>query len=121
MSGQAELAQDSMILIRKFISLAQVMITSPSFRKLGSDIILLSRDILADAAEMTAESASEAAKATRPSEQEREQGLDYDKIKDKGKVHAKHTVSGLYQAQAKEEAFDKGVALKNVSLTSSGT
>ncbi|KAG7570921.1 hypothetical protein FFLO_01119 [Filobasidium floriforme] len=113
MSGQAELAQDSMILIRKFISLAQVMITSPSFRKLGSDIILLSRDILADAAEMTAESASEAAKATRPSEQEREQGLDYDKIKDKGKVHAKHTVSGLYQAQAKEEAFDKGVALKN--------
>ena len=60
-----------------------VMITSPSFRKLGSDIILLSRDILADAAEMTAESASEAAKATRPSEQEREQGLDYDKIKDK--------------------------------------
>jgi hypothetical protein len=36
MSGQAELAQDSMILIRKFISLAQVMITSPSSAETSS-------------------------------------------------------------------------------------
>lgn len=115
LSGSAELAQDSMTIIRKFISLAQVMITSPSFRKLGSDMVLLSRDILADAAELTAQQASEAAKATRPSEKEREQGLDYNNIKEKGKEHAKHTISGLYQAQAKEKAFDEAVELKNVS------
>lgn len=115
LSGSAELAQDSMTIIRKFISLAQVMITSPSFRKLGSDMVLLSRDILADAAELTAQQASEAAKATRPSEKEREQGLDYNNIKEKGKEHAKHTISGLYQAQAKEKAFDEAVELKHVS------
>lgn len=89
------------------------MISSPVSRQLGSDIVLLTRDILADAAELTAEKASEAAKATRPSDKEREQGLDYENIKQKGKEHAKHTVSGLYQAQAKEGAFDKAVALKD--------
>jgi hypothetical protein len=45
--------------------------------------------------------------------------LDYNGIKQKGKEHAKHTISGLYQAQAKEGAFDKAVELKEVSRIAS--
>lgn len=113
LGGQKELAQDTLTAIKKFNSLASTLVTSPAIRKLGSDIILLSRDILADAADAAAENAKSAADGVRPTEKEREEGLDYNKISEKGKEHAKHTISGLYQAQAKESAFDKAVGLKN--------
>jgi hypothetical protein len=59
LKGQTDLAKDSLTAINQFISLAQIMITSPAFKKLGSDIVLLTRDVLADAAEGVAQGASE--------------------------------------------------------------
>lgn len=103
------MVKDSVAVVDSFRTIASLMVTSPAFRQLGSDVILLSRDILADGAELVADQAASAADATRPSENERKDGVDYGKLKEKGKEHAKHTVSGLYQAQAKEAAFDKAV------------
>lgn len=61
----------------------------------------------------------QAADKTRPSETERKEGVDFGKLKDKGKEHAKHTVSGLYKAQAKESAFDSAVDAVKVKFLSS--
>ncbi|KAJ9127242.1 hypothetical protein QFC24_001480 [Naganishia onofrii] len=108
-TSTSEMVKDSVAVVDSFRTIASLMVTSPAFRQLGSDVILLSRDILADGAELVADQAASAADATRPSENERKEGVDYGKLKEKGKAHAKHTVSGLYQAQAKEAAFDKAV------------
>ncbi|KAJ9113527.1 hypothetical protein QFC20_001878 [Naganishia adeliensis] len=108
-TSTSEMVKDSAAAVDSFRTIASLMVTSPAFRQLGSDVILLSRDILADSAEVEADQASAAADATRPSEKERKQGVDYGKLKEKGKEHAKHTISGKYQAEAKEGVFDGAV------------
>jgi hypothetical protein len=109
------MVKDSAAAVDSFRTIASLMVTSPAFRQLGSDVILLSRDVLADGAEAVADQASAAAEKTRPSEGERQDGVDFGKLKEKGKEHAKHTVSGLYKAQAKESAFDSAVDAVKVS------
>ncbi|KAJ9122286.1 hypothetical protein QFC22_001707 [Naganishia vaughanmartiniae] len=109
-TSTSEMVKDSVAVVDSFRTIASLMVTSPAFRQLGSDVILMSRDILADGAELVADQAASAADATRPSEKERKDGVDYGKLKNKGKEHAKHTISGLYQAEAKEAAFDGAVS-----------
>jgi hypothetical protein len=83
------------------------MITNPAFRNLGSDAILLTRDIFADAASVAADLAKDAAKNARPSEQERKEGVDFEAAKVKGKKAAKGLASGRIQGEAREGLFDE--------------
>jgi hypothetical protein len=52
------MVKDSAAAVDSFRTIASLMVTSPAFRQLGSDVILLSRDILADSAEVVADQAS---------------------------------------------------------------
>lgn len=81
--------------------------TNDNFRQIGSDIILLSRDIFADAASAAADSAKQAAEASRPSEQEKKEGVDFKKLQSKSKATAKGLASGKLQGQARESIWDE--------------
>ena len=52
------MVKDSAAAIDSFRTIASLMVTSPAFRQLGSDIILLTRDVLADGAEAVADQAA---------------------------------------------------------------
>jgi hypothetical protein len=84
-----------------------LVVTSPEFRKIGSDVILLSRDIFADAAVAVADNAKDAANKSRPSEKEKKQGVDFENLNKKGKETAKHLASGKLQGEARENIWDE--------------
>jgi hypothetical protein len=84
-----------------------LIVTSPEFRKIGSDVILLTRDIFADAAVAVADGAKEAAEKSRPSESEKKKGVDFDKLQQKGKSTARHLATGKIQADARESIWDE--------------
>lgn len=83
--SQKELSRDGQRAIASFRTIANLLVTNPEFRNLVSDFILLARDIFADAASAAADNAKQAAEKSRPSEQERQQGVDLDKLTQKGK------------------------------------
>lgn len=83
--SQRELSRDGQRAISSFRTIANLLVTNPEFRNLVSDFILLARDIFADAASAAADNAKQAAEKSRPSEQERQQGVDLDKLTQKGK------------------------------------
>ncbi len=83
------------------------MITNPAFRQLGSDVILLTRDIFADAASAAADQAKQAAESSRPSEKERKDGVDFDGMKKQGKATAKGLRTGKVQGEARENIWDE--------------
>jgi len=55
--SRKELSKDSQRAIESFRTIASLIVTSPEFRKIGSDVILLTRDIFADAAVAVADGA----------------------------------------------------------------
>jgi hypothetical protein len=83
------------------------MVTNPAFRQLGSDAIIITRDLFADAASSAAQQAGKAAEKARPSEEERQKGVDFDKLGQKGKKTAKGLASGRIQGEAKESLWDE--------------
>ncbi|WWD18547.1 hypothetical protein CI109_103000 [Kwoniella shandongensis] len=105
--SQKELSRDGQRAIESFRTIASLIITNPTFRKIGSDLILLSRDILADAATVAADQAKEAAQKSRPSEKERKEGVDFEGLKKKGKATAKGVASGKLQGEAREGLWDE--------------
>lgn len=105
--SQKELSKDAQRAISSLRSIASLMITNPVFRQLGSDGILLTRDIFADAASVAADLAKNASEAARPSEKERKDGVDFEQAKAKGKEVAKKVQSGKAQGQAKQGLFDE--------------
>lgn len=80
-----ELSRDGQRAISSLRTIANLLVTNPEFRNLISDFILLARDIFADAASSAADGAKQAAEKTRPTEQERKQGVDLDGLAKKGK------------------------------------
>ena len=101
MSGDARRAIESLRTI------ANLMVTNSAFRQLGSDVIVLTRDIFADAASVAADQAKQAAEASRPSEKERQDGVDFTVMQKKGKATAKGMRSGKLQGEARENIWDE--------------
>ena len=101
------MSKDSQRAIESFRTIASLIVTSPEFRKIGSDVILLTRDIFADAAVAVADGAKEAAEKSRPSESEKKKGVDFDKLQKKGKSTARHLATGKIQADARESIWDE--------------
>jgi hypothetical protein len=122
------------------------LITSPAFRKLGTDVIVLSRDILADAADEVAKNAREvsfvgawrsryplthfpppvaippqAAAKARPSEKERQNGVDFKKMEKKGKDTVYHAKTGKLQAEGREKVDSVVGDVKKVKYALSTT
>lgn len=83
------------------------MVTNPEFRQLGSEAILLTRDVFADAASAAADQAKQAAEASRPSEKERNDGVDFEAMQKKGKATAKGMRSGKLQGETRENIWDE--------------
>ena len=69
-------------------------------------MILLTRDIFADAASVAADAAKSAADNARPSEKERKEGVDFEAAQKKGKQTAKGVSTGKLQAEARESLWD---------------
>lgn len=111
-ASRKELSKDSQRAIESFRTIASLIVTSPEFRKIGSDVILLSRDIFADAAVAVADNAKEAANKSRPSEEEKKQGVDFKKLEKKGKATAKGLASGKLQGEARESIWDEAEQLR---------
>ncbi|KAK8858640.1 hypothetical protein IAR55_002869 [Kwoniella newhampshirensis] len=105
--SQKELSKDGQRAIESFRTIASLIITNSTFRKIGSDLILLSRDILADAATVAADQAKEAAQKSRPTDKERKEGVDFEGLKKKGKATAKGAASGKLQGEAREGLWDE--------------
>ena len=101
------MSRDGQRAIESFRTIASLMITNPTFRQLGSDVILLSRDIFADAASQAADAAKKAAEESRPSDAERKDGVDFQKLQNKGKATAKGLRSGKLQGEATESLWDE--------------
>jgi hypothetical protein len=99
--------------VDSFRVLGKLLFTNDAFRRLGSDAILLTRDIFADAASNAADEAKRAAEKSRPSETERKQGVDFNKLGKKGKKTAKGLASGRLQGEAREGAWDHLVDVKD--------
>jgi len=110
--SQQELSKDAQRAISSLRSIASLIITNPAFRQLGSDGILLTRDIFADAATVAADAAKSAADSARPSEKERKDGVDFEAAQKKGKQVAKGAVSGKLQGQARESLWDGAEKVK---------
>lgn len=89
-----------------------MIVTNPAFRDFGSEVILLTRDIFADAASVAADAAKQAADGARPSEKERKDGVDFEKAQQKGKQAIKGAASGKLQGQAKEGLWDSAEQVK---------
>jgi hypothetical protein len=105
--SKQELSKDSQRAIDSARSIASLIVTNPAFRQLGSDAILITRDLFADAASAAAEQAGKAAEKARPSEAERKDGVDFDSLSKKGKKTAKGLASGRIQGEAKENLWDE--------------
>jgi hypothetical protein len=88
------------------------MVTNDSFRVLVSDIILLAREILADAASTAADRTQQAGEKARPNEQEKKQGVDFQGLKEQGKKTAKGIKSGKIQGEARESIWDEVEGVK---------
>jgi len=101
------MSKDAQRAISSLRSIASLIVTNDAFRQLGSDAILLTRDILADAASVAADTAKEAADKTRPSEKERKDGFDFENAKKKGKQTMKGVATGKIQAEARESIWDE--------------
>jgi len=82
--------------------LGNLLITSNEFRNLISDSVLFARDIFADAASSVADKAKEAAQKSRPSEEERQQGVNIKKSKRKAKQLKKDFDHGKLNVQIEE-------------------
>jgi len=105
--SKKEMSKDAQRAIESARSIASLMVTNPAFRQLGSDAILITRDLFADAASAAADQAGKAAEKARPSEDERKNGVDFDKLQKKGKKTAKGLASGRIQGEAKESIWDE--------------
>ena len=103
----AELSKDGQRAIASLRSIASLIVTSSSFRQLASDTILVSRDLLADAAVIAADATKSAADGVRPTDKERADGFDFDQAQRKGKQVAKGVKSGRLQGQARESLWDE--------------
>jgi hypothetical protein len=101
------LSKDAQRAISSLRTIASLIVTNPAFRQLGSDAILLTRDLLADAASNAADAAKEAAEKTRPSEKERKEGFDFEHAQKKGKQTFKGVATGKIQAEARESIWDE--------------
>ncbi|EIW73522.1 hypothetical protein TREMEDRAFT_59695 [Tremella mesenterica DSM 1558] len=110
--SQKELSKDAQRAIESARTIAKLVVTNDAFRQLGSQVILLTRDVLADAASVAAEQAQKAADKTRPSEQERQEGIDFKGLEKKGKQTAKGLKSGKLQGEARESIWDEVERLK---------
>lgn len=104
--SQRELSRDGQRAIASFRTIANLLVTNPSFRSLVSDFILLARDIFADAAATAADNAKEAAEKSRPSEKERQQGVDFNKLQQKGK-DAANKAQRTSGKQVKDNLWDE--------------
>ncbi|WVF68948.1 hypothetical protein IAT40_003722 [Kwoniella sp. CBS 6097] len=105
--SQKELSRDGQRAIESFRTIASLIVTNDTFRQLGSDLILLTRDIFADAASVAADRAKEAAEKSRPSERERQDGVDFQGLKNKGKQTAKGARTGKLQGEVRESLWDE--------------
>ncbi|WWC62487.1 uncharacterized protein I303_105083 [Kwoniella dejecticola CBS 10117] len=105
--SQKELSRDGQRAIESFRTIASLIITNDTFRQLGSDLILLTRDIFADAASVAADNAKAAAEKTRPSQKERQQGVDFQGLQQKGKAQVKGARTGKLQGQVRENIWDE--------------
>ncbi|WWD04803.1 hypothetical protein V865_002874 [Kwoniella europaea PYCC6329] len=105
--SQKELSKDGQRAIESFRTIASLIVTNDTFRQLGSDLILLTRDIFADAASVAADNAKEAAEKTRPSQKEREQGVDFQNLQNKGKKGLKGARTGKLQGEVRESIWDE--------------
>lgn len=101
------MSRDAQRAIESLRTIANLMVTNPAFRQLGSDAILLTRDIFADAASAAADQAKQAAEKSRPTEQERQDGVDFKGLQKKGKATAKGLKSGKLQGEARESIWDE--------------
>lgn len=108
-----EMSADTQRAVESFRTLGKLLFTNDAFRRLGSDAILLTRDIFADAASNAADEAKRAADKARPSEKERKQGVDFGKLKNKGKATAKGLASGKLQGEGREAVWDSLVDAKD--------
>lgn len=106
------MSKDGRRAIESFRSIASLLVTSPAFRQLASDFILVSRDIFADAASAAADTAKDAAEKSRPSEKERKEGVDLDKVQQKGKQVAKDAQSKRKQRQVKDDLWSEIEAVR---------
>jgi hypothetical protein len=109
--SQKELSRDAQRAISSFRTIASLLVTNPEFRSLLSDFIVVGRDIFADAAGAVADNAKAAAEKSRPTEAERKQGVDLDKLQAKGKKAAKDAqrTSGK---QVKDSLWDEVEGVK---------
>ena len=105
--SQKEMSRDAQRAIESLRTIASLMVTNPEFRQLGSEAILLTRDIFADAASAAADQAKQAAEASRPSEKEKSDGVDFEAMQKKGKATAKGLRSGKLQGEARENIWDE--------------
>jgi len=76
--NRKEVEEDRQKAMDSIRTLGQLFISSPEFRKIISDSTFLVRDLFADAAERVANAASDAAEKARPSEEERQKGVNAD-------------------------------------------
>ncbi|KAL7420693.1 hypothetical protein Q5752_004644 [Cryptotrichosporon argae] len=104
-ASKSELKRDADRAVDSFRTIASLVVTNDNFRELASDLVLLARDIFADAASAAASRAQDAAEATRPSDRERQQGVDFEKAKQKGKATARGVKSGKLQGEARESLW----------------
>lgn len=107
-----ELSKDAQRAISSLRTIASLIVTNPAFRQFGSEAILLTRDIFADAASVTADAAKDAADKARPSEKERKDGVDFEAAQKKGKKALKGAASGRLQGEAKEGLWDQAEQVK---------
>ncbi|WVR06390.1 hypothetical protein IAU60_003421 [Kwoniella sp. DSM 27419] len=102
-----ELTRDGQRAIESLRTIASLIVTNDTFRQLGSDLIILTRDIFADAASVAADNAKAAAEKSRPSDRERQEGVDFEGMKQKGKQTAKGAMTGKLQGEARENIWDE--------------
>ncbi|WWC88740.1 uncharacterized protein L201_003653 [Kwoniella dendrophila CBS 6074] len=105
--SQKELSRDGQRAIESFRTIASLIVTNDTFRQLGSDLILITRDIFADAASVAADNAKQAAEKSRPSKQEREQGVDFQNLRNRGKKQVKGARTGKLQGELRENLWDE--------------
>ena len=97
-----QLSKDAQRAIDSFRTIASLIATNADFRQLASDFVLVTRDILADAASVVADQAKSTASTIRPSQSEREQGVNFDDAQAKGK----QVVNGVKSGKAQKDARD---------------
>lgn len=105
--SRKELNKDAQRAIESARTIASLIATNDAFRQLGSEVILLTRDIFADAASAAADTAKQASDSARPSEKERKEGVDFGEVQKKGKQASKGLQSGKLQGEVKENIWDE--------------